>query len=173
MSVIAFKRGVLASDSMVLNGQSSVLGETDKIHIVTSKLLGEGLLGMEGNIYYMEYLKGLIVEDNKFLKEGSWKNNYYENDENSSGNSDAGAIFIPKHEAIKSMENPDHSTMFYMFSYQNGGPVVLRNQFFAFGSGAHIAMGAMGHGASALEAVGVTCGLLPSLCGEPCRKVSF
>lgn len=133
MTTIAFRAGMLAADSRAWSGDKTPIGSKQKIR----ELADGSLIGISTNIPgYAEAL---------------WK--WVE----------AGRVFAdaPKSNRETNFEillvDPEGQVFYANDEFHFTGP--LTDEFFAIGSGGHYALGAMRHGASALEAVECGCAL--------------
>lgn len=133
MTTICFRDGVLAADSRAYSGHATPIGEKCKIY----RHRNGAMMGISTTLPGLGERMGAWFLDDK--------------------NPDIEPIFSPD-EGIDALEiDPHGNVFFYHNSVHPSGP--LHGEFFAIGSGANYALGALHMGADAVDAVrvGIMC----------------
>jgi hypothetical protein len=145
MSVVAFRNGRMASDSRAYGGSwQASPGSKQKIH----RLPDGSLVGLTS---------GKLGEPDRFL---AWLKSGADRAEWKGDPPDVRALMV---KLDGTLWLADCSLVF-------SGPITA--EFYAIGSGADFALGAMSHGADAEHAVGVAIALCPH-CGGPIHTVDL
>lgn len=128
MTTIAFREGVLAADS-IISYSGFNLGEADKI-----VRAGDYYVALAGSAYLRQPLE-------EWLASGACQADLPVLLQENSGQ--FSALVMNKYG--------------HVFEYDNGFLLQVNAPYYAIGSGSHFAIGALAHGASAMEAVAAAC----------------
>jgi 20S proteasome alpha/beta subunit len=134
VTTIAYRDGVLASDSRAYSGDKTPIGAKTKIHrLDDGRLIGISTTNVGGDALIRRWAEaGCPIQDASDLKPDAFE-----------------ALLL----------KPDGSVWYANGNLDWTGP--LTGSFIAIGSGSQFALGAMAAGASAEDAVRLSCGLDP------------
>lgn len=128
MTTIAYREGVLAADT-IISYSTFNLGETDKI-----VRAGDFYVGLAGSAYLRKPLEDWLA-----------------------GGADQADLPPLLMENVKNFSALVMNAKGEVFEYDNGFLLQVNSPYYAIGSGSHFALGALAHGASAMEAVAAAC----------------
>lgn len=145
MTIIAYRDGVISADSQITSYSGVITSQFYKLSTNSDGWLGGGA----GDIYDISAFRGWVNKGCKKTFKGAERDNF---------------------EAI--LVDPDG---FVHVIDKRGILAKDKADYYASGSGAQVALGAMAHGASAIEAVHIAIKLITTCGGEVCslRHVGF